>query len=73
MIKFLRILIDLLEFVSFWMVAPEVLGEKRMKTIEEAFRKAEPKMPGLLIGISGAMLGFLWPLADWPFPKLNIG
>jgi len=31
MFKIISILIDVLEFVCFWMVAPELLGEKRMK------------------------------------------
>jgi carbon starvation protein CstA len=57
MLKVINILIDVLEFVSFWMVAPELLGEKRMKTIETAVRKTEPYMPGILVGASGTIIG----------------
>ena len=57
MIKTISILIDVFEFVSFWMVAPEILGEKRMKNIELAVHKAEPYMPGLLSEFQEQSLG----------------
>jgi len=69
MIKAVSILIDVLEFISFWMVAPEILGEKRMKTIEEAFRKAEPKMPGILVGFSAAILEISMGVGEIMVPK----
>jgi hypothetical protein len=65
MLKIINILIDVLEFVSFWMVAPELLGEKRMKNIELAVSKAEPYMPNLMFGISGTIIGLTFGLTQW--------
>jgi hypothetical protein len=73
MLKTINIIIDVLEFVSFWMVTPELLGEKRMKTIETAVRKSEPYMPGILVGASGTILGLTFSFSGIYMSKVNIG
>lgn len=55
--KTFQIWIDVLEFLSFWMLAPELLGEKRMQQLEKGFLKLEPAMPGLLFGLMGFVIG----------------
>jgi hypothetical protein len=55
--KTFQIWIDVLEFLSFWMLAPELLGEKRMQQLEKGFLKLEPAMPGLLFGLMGFVVG----------------
>lgn len=55
--KTLQIWIDVLEFLSFWMLAPELLGEKRMQQLEKGFLKLEPAMPGILFGLMGFAFG----------------
>ena len=55
--KNLNLWIDVLEFLSFWMVAPELLGESRMRVIEKQFMKLEILLPGLIFGLTGVVTG----------------
>lgn len=58
-LKALTIAADLIEFSSFWLAAPELLGETRLQAVAEKIRKLEPIFPGMVMGLSGAFLGFL--------------
>jgi hypothetical protein len=58
--KNLNLLIDLMEFLSFWMVAPEFLGESRMRNLENRVMKLEVYMPGLVFGLSGVLTGIFF-------------
>jgi hypothetical protein len=76
----LSISIDILEFFSFWLVAPEFLGERRLKAAEKAILKAEPLLPGLSLGFLGLMIGlffgrfskFLSQFQGWNFIVLGV-
>lgn len=58
--KNLNLLIDLMEFLSFWMVAPEFLGESKMRILEKRVMKLEVFMPGLVFGMSGVLTGIFF-------------
>ncbi len=70
--KDLYFLIDVFEFLSFWMVAPEFLGAQRMHKIEKQVMKLELAMPGLVFGLSGVVFGLFFSimgnrLKEFPF------
>jgi len=46
-----------------------IIGRKENESQKEAVRKAEPKMPGLLIGISGTILEFSLAFGGWRVSK----
>jgi hypothetical protein len=56
----LSIIIDVLEFFSFWLVAPEFLGERRLKSIESIILKSEQFLPGVTLGFSGLFIGLFF-------------
>jgi len=70
--KNLNLLIDLMEFLSFWMVAPEFLGESRMRKIETQIMKMEAIMPGLIFGFLGIITGFSFSIAGVKFHSFAV-
>jgi len=69
--KLISLLIDLMEFLSFWMVAPEFLGEQRLKAIEKRVLKLEVHMPGLLFGLFGIFAGLFFAIAGAKLKSLT--
>lgn len=60
MIKFFTLLSLILQFFSFWIAAPEVLGADWLKKTEELIRKMINKLPQFILAISGMAAGFIF-------------
>ena len=48
-----------LEFLSFWLAAPEILGEERLKALERRLEKEIKQLPDLLAVLVAALAGML--------------
>ena len=65
MFKIISTLSDVMVFIPFWMVAPEIiLGEKKVRSVELAVLNAEPYMPRHLMSISGTFIGLVFPFPE---------
>lgn len=62
-IKIVSIVSISLQFISFWLAAPEILGSKWLQKAEVIIRKAIKTIPGLIMLILGAFIGFFTPKA----------
>jgi hypothetical protein len=57
LIKWLNILGLVLQFIAFWLAAPELLGVEALKRFETGLVKIISQLPGLLFGFLGFSLG----------------
>lgn len=57
LIKWLTILGLVLQFIAFWLAAPELLGVDALKRFESGLVKIISQLPGLLFGFLGFSLG----------------
>jgi len=60
MIEFLTLLSLILQFCSFWIAAPEVLGADWLKKTEALIRNTINKLPQVILGISGMISGIVF-------------
>jgi hypothetical protein len=60
LIKALSILSITLQFVSFWLAAPEILGREWLKRTEGFIRGGIMFIPSILLGIVGMAIGYLF-------------
>ncbi|MCG1037224.1 hypothetical protein [Polaribacter sargassicola] len=58
-IKILSILSISLQFLSFWLAAPEILGGEWLKKTESFIRSGIMVIPSIILGIIGMIIGFL--------------
>ena len=57
LVKWLTILGLVLQFIAFWLAAPELLGVDALKRFESGLVKIISQLPGLLFGFLGFTLG----------------
>lgn len=57
LIKWLNILGLVLQFIAFWLAAPELLGVEALKRFETGLVKIISQLPGLLFGFVGFSVG----------------
>ncbi|WP_282628620.1 hypothetical protein [Empedobacter sedimenti] len=60
MIKIFTIIGLVLQFLAFWMAAPEILGVDWLKRTETMIRLAIAKIPQLILGIIGIVSGMMF-------------
>lgn len=60
MIKIFTLLGLILQFVAFWMAAPEILGVDWLSKTEEMIRKAINQLPQLILGALGMAMGVMF-------------
>ncbi|WP_413533952.1 hypothetical protein [Empedobacter brevis] len=60
MIKILTLLGLILQFVAFWMAAPEILGSDWLSKTEEMIRKAINQLPQVILAILGIAIGMMF-------------
>jgi hypothetical protein len=61
LVKALNLLGIVLEFLSFWFAAPEILGERRLRAIERRLEKGIEKSPLTLLWVAMvAALALMW-------------
>ena len=60
MIKIFTLLGLILQFVAFWMAAPEILGADWLKKTEEMIRKAINQLPQLILAVLGMAMGVMF-------------
>lgn len=58
--KWINALGMLLQFISFWMAAPELLGESNLKRFEKGLRNTLTLFPIVLLGLLIATYGILF-------------
>ncbi|PQJ78943.1 hypothetical protein [Polaribacter porphyrae] len=57
-IKIISIVSITLQFISFWLAAPEVLGIEWLKKTESLIRKGILAIPNIVLGILGMIVGY---------------
>ena len=60
MVKIFTIIGLVLQFVAFWMAAPEILGVDWLKRTETMIRLAISKIPQVILGIVGVASGMMF-------------
>ncbi|WP_353166132.1 hypothetical protein [Empedobacter brevis] len=60
MIKIFTILGLLLQFLAFWMAAPEILGVNWLRKTEGLIRKMISQLPQLILAVLGMVLGVMF-------------
>ncbi|MFV0142712.1 MULTISPECIES: hypothetical protein [Empedobacter] len=60
MIKIFTLLGLILQFLAFWMAAPEILGADWLSKTEEMIRKAINQLPQLILGALGMAMGVMF-------------
>lgn len=55
--KWINIIGLFLQFLSFWLAAPELLGADTLKRFEDGLIKVISKFPSVLLGLLGLVLG----------------
>lgn len=60
MIKIFTLLGLILQFLAFWMAAPEILGADCLSKTEEMIRKAINQLPQLILGALGMAMGVMF-------------
>lgn len=55
--KWINILGLVLQFLSFWLAAPELLGSETLKRFENGLIKFLSRLPSILLGIIGLVVG----------------
>lgn len=60
MIKILTIIGLVLQFLSFWLAAPEILGPKWIEKTEGFLRKIINKIPTVILTCLGAVTGIIF-------------
>lgn len=60
MIKTFTLLGLILQFLAFWMAAPEILGADCLSKTEEMIRKAINQLPQLILGALGMAMGVMF-------------
>ncbi|MBS7332491.1 MAG: hypothetical protein KIG88_02690 [Weeksellaceae bacterium] len=60
MIKILTLTGLTLQFISFWLAAPEILGPDWIVKTEDFFRKLIRKIPTLVLSFLGAIIGVIF-------------
>jgi hypothetical protein len=70
LVKVLNLLGVVLEFLSFWFAAPEILGEERLRALERGLEKGMKQLPNALgIVVAQAVLA---PLAEAPLAGMAV-
>jgi purine-cytosine permease-like protein len=57
-IKIISILSIALQFISFWLAAPEVLGSEWLKKTESLIRKGILAIPNIVLSVLGVIVGY---------------
>ncbi|WP_322969176.1 hypothetical protein [Faecalibacter sp. LW9] len=60
MIKILTLIGLILQFISFWLAAPEILGPDWIVKTEDFFRKLIRKIPTVVLSFLGAIIGVIF-------------
>ncbi|MFV0158842.1 hypothetical protein OBK24_10305 [Empedobacter falsenii] len=60
MIKTLTILGLVLQFLAFWMAAPEILGADWLRKTEDLIRKMIRQIPQLILAVFGMFMGMMF-------------
>lgn len=60
MIKILTILGLILQFLAFWMAAPEILGADWLRKTEDLIRKMIRQIPQLILAVFGMFMGMMF-------------
>lgn len=60
MIKIFTLLGLVLQFLAFWMAAPEILGVDWLRKTEEMIRKVIKQIPQFILAVLGMVLGMMF-------------